>query len=150
MGFRFINLMKFAFHQKKKKKLIHQSNSLWKRKERENSNTDLLRRAESRWSAISSPPLLRPITGICLTLCLFPEKFFFFEFFYHGNYLADLSKQLLVFSLILFIGRERLRSMAQRESSSLIRGYGFEYFWNWNCVAILWNLKYELDLWGLA
>ena len=139
--------MKFPFHQKKKKtSFISQtlSFSLWKRKERENSNTDLRRRAEARWSAISSPPLLRPITGICLTLCLFPEKkkvnLSIMEITQQtcpNNYWYSLSFSSLV---------ERLRSMAQRESSSLIWGLRFECFWNWNCVAILWNLKYELDL----
>ena len=89
--------MKFSFHQKKKKKknyLFHQSNSLFlslKRKERENSNIDLQRRAEARWSAISSLPHLRPITGICLTLFVSREKKI--EFVYPEIYLVDRSIQ---------------------------------------------------------
>ena len=140
--------MIFDISLSSKKKKTHSSVilslSLSKHKERENSSTDLRRRAEAQWSAISSPPLLRLITGICLTLCLFLEKKKL------NLSITEITQQIcpnnnwyyLSFSSLV----KRLRNMAQRESNSLIWGYGFEYFWNWNCVAILWNLKYELDL----
>ena len=78
-------------------------------------------------SDLISAASLRLITGICLTMFLSQEKKNF-EFVHHGNYLANLSKQLLVFSLILFIGRETMKYGSKRKQWFNLGAMGLNTF----------------------
>ena len=138
--------MIFPFHQKKKKKthssvILSLSLSLKTQRARKLK----YRSPTTSWGTVVSDLISAASSSDYRYMfnSLFVSREKKSEFVYHGNYLADLSKQLLVFSLILFIGRERQRSIAQRKSGSLIWG-----LWVWILLELeLRSYPLESEVW---